>query len=84
MQGSTIKQVWIYLWEVGYEHQSEGEWLGAHPGKRLVGRAVTAHFLPRRTDLDAVMADTANSEDRPTGSNNPVENDYVAWRSTAM
>src|SRR5215813_705429 len=39
----------------GYHYQFEGNWLNLHPERVLVGRAVTAMFVPRRPDLnDAV------------------------------
>ncbi|WP_233557900.1 RraA family protein [Tessaracoccus antarcticus] len=70
LRTATIEQVWQVLWDAGYEHQFEGDWLVTHPGRRLVGRAVTAQFLPRRPDLDDVMVETANREGRPTRSDN--------------
>ncbi len=70
LRTASIEQIWAVLWEAGYEHQFEGDWKVTHPGKRLVGRAVTAQFLPRRPDLDTVMVETANSEGRPTRSEN--------------
>lgn len=85
LRTATTEQIWSVLWEAGYEHQFEGDWQVTHPGKRLVGRAVTAQFLPRRPDLDAVMVETANREGRPTRSDNQnwlvveslVENDVM-------
>ena len=40
---------------VGYEHQYEGGWLHTHPGETLVGRAVTAMYMPRRPGLRQLM-----------------------------
>lgn len=70
LRTATTEQVWSVLWDGGYERQFEGGWLQTHPGKRLVGRAVTAQFLPQRPDLDGVMVETANREGRPTRSEN--------------
>jgi 4-hydroxy-4-methyl-2-oxoglutarate aldolase len=70
LRTATIEAIWAVLWDQGFEHQFEGDWLMTHPGKRLVGRAVTAQFLPRRPDLDGVMVATANNEGRPTRSEN--------------
>lgn len=70
LRTATTEQIWSVLWEAGYEHQFEGDWQTTHPGKRLIGRAVTAQFLPRRPDLDTVMVETANREGRPTRSEN--------------
>ena len=70
LRTATTEQIWTVLWDAGYEHQFEGGWEVTHPGRRLVGRAVTAQFLPRRPDLDDVMVQTANDEGRPTRSDN--------------
>ncbi|RFA23223.1 RraA family protein [Subtercola boreus] len=70
LRTATTEAIWTVLWDEGYEHQFEGGWLITHPAKRLVGRAVTAQFLPRRPDLDTIMVTTANDEGRPTRSEN--------------
>lgn len=70
LRTATTEQIWTVLWDAGYEHQFEGKWEVTHPMRRLVGRAVTAQFVPRRPDLDEVMVETANREGRPTRSDN--------------
>lgn len=70
LRTATTEQIWKVLWDAGYENQFEGNWHVTHPGRRLVGRAVTAQFVPRRPDLDAIMVETANREGRPTQSEN--------------
>lgn len=70
LRTATTEQIWEVLWAAGYQNQFEGDWKVTHPGRRLVGRAVTAQFLPRRPDLDDVMVETANREGRPTRSEN--------------
>ena len=53
------------LAEHGYPHQFEGGWTNHDPGKKLVGRAFTARFMPDRPDvLDVAEADSkARGED---------------------
>lgn len=70
LRSATAEEIWAVLWDAGYERQFEGDWKMTHPGKRLVGRAVTAQFLPNRPDLDEVMVETANAEGRQTRSEN--------------
>jgi 4-hydroxy-4-methyl-2-oxoglutarate aldolase len=70
LREATTEHVWSVLWDNGYERQFDGAWLETHPGKTIVGRAVTAQFVPQRPDFDKVMVDTANNEGRPTRSNN--------------
>jgi 4-hydroxy-4-methyl-2-oxoglutarate aldolase len=52
---SSIEQAWKTLGLAGYDHQFEGNWFQTHPGRVLVGRAVTAVFMPFRPDLDDVV-----------------------------
>lgn len=70
LRASTTEEIWLVLSEAGYDRQFEGGWCVSHPGKTLIGRAVTAQFLPHRPDLDRVMVETANNEGRPTRSEN--------------
>jgi regulator of RNase E activity RraA len=52
--------------------QYTGGWQVLHPGKMLVGRAVTAAFLPARPDLDAVIMAKAKENGIAT-----LNNQYV-------
>ena len=46
----------------GFRNQFEGGWQLLHPGKKLVGRAVTVQFMPSRPDVgDVVEADAKKS-----------------------
>jgi 4-hydroxy-4-methyl-2-oxoglutarate aldolase len=38
-----------------YKNQFEGNWQILHPERKLIGRAVTAQFMPMRPDLNAVI-----------------------------
>lgn len=51
----TTEQAWKVLGQHGFGHQFEGGWFESHPGVVLVGRAVTAAFVPFRPDLDAIV-----------------------------
>lgn len=70
LRTATTEHIWSVLWDAGYERQFEGNWHVTKPDERLVGRAVTAQFLPQRPDLDKVVVDNANQEGRPTRSEN--------------
>ena len=52
---ATTEQAWSVLRDNGYERQFAGGWLQTNPGKVIVGRAVTAQFLPHRPDLDGAV-----------------------------
>lgn len=59
----SIEEVWAVLPGKGFPNQYEGKWQLLHPEKKLVGRAVTAQFMPARPDL----ADVINVEARAKG-----------------
>ncbi len=48
------EQVWAALPKPDFANQYEDGWHILHPGKKLVGRAVTAQFMPFRADLAQV------------------------------
>lgn len=52
-----------------FHSQFEGGWLSLHPSQVMVGRALTARFVPRRPDLDAVV-DAAGASVGPAGKQN--------------
>jgi 4-hydroxy-4-methyl-2-oxoglutarate aldolase len=53
----------------GYPFQFEGGWLNLHPERVLVGRAVTAMFMPRRPDLHDAIEQYGRGEGRSGGQN---------------
>lgn len=54
-QAVTTEEAWGVLWDNGYRYQFQGDWKMIHPGKILVGRAVTAVMVPKRPDLDTCL-----------------------------
>ena len=60
----TADEAWDVLQEAGYRNQFEGAWKVINPGQRLVGRVVTAVFMPRRPDVDAVIRANGKKENR--------------------
>lgn len=63
---TTAEEAWGTLRGAGYRLQFEGGWktVNVQPGKRLVGRVVTAQFMPFRPDMNAVINDHAKQEGR--------------------
>lgn len=51
----SITQAWGVLRGPGYNWQYEDGWVCTHPGQVLVGRALTAAYLPRRPVMRRVM-----------------------------
>ena len=66
-QRVTTEEAWGVLWEHGYKYQFQGDWKVIHPGKILVGRAVTAMMVPKRPDLDTCLLDYGHKEEGRKG-----------------
>jgi len=64
LRGATADQAWDVLGDAGYRNQFESGWKVIHPGERLVGRVVTAVFMPRRPDVDSVIQANGKKEGR--------------------
>jgi regulator of RNase E activity RraA len=64
LKNVTAEEAWAVLRQAGYHHQFEGGWKVINPGERLVGRVVTAVFMPLRPDLNAVINDYGKKEGR--------------------
>ncbi|MCD8740232.1 RraA family protein [Mucilaginibacter roseus] len=65
-----IEDVWGFLRGKGYQNQFEGDWMILHPDSVMVGRAVTAQYMPLRPDVDKAIKDKGKAEGRvgPTNS----------------
>lgn len=64
MKSVTTEQTWSVLHKHGYQRQFEGNWRETHPGHILVGRSVTAQFLPHRPDYHEAIQQTGLAEGR--------------------
>jgi 4-hydroxy-4-methyl-2-oxoglutarate aldolase len=60
----TADEAWDVLEDAQYRNQFEGGWKVINPGPRLVGRVVTAVFMPRRPDVDSVIQANGKKESR--------------------
>lgn len=68
----TTEEAWSVLRRHGYHFQFEGNWLNLHPERILVGRAVTARFIPHRPDLHEVVERQGQTAGRSGGHNSWV------------
>jgi 4-hydroxy-4-methyl-2-oxoglutarate aldolase len=64
LKAVTADEAWDVLQDAGYRNQFEGGWKVINPGQRLVGRVVTAVFMPRRPDVDSVIQANGKKENR--------------------
>ena len=55
MRNITLEEAWGPLWSKGYRNQFQGDFRIVHPGKKLVGRAVTTVMVPLRPDLHETL-----------------------------
>lgn len=68
----TADEAWDVLQGAGYRNQFEADWKVINPGDRMVGRVVTAVFMPRRPDVDSVVEANGKKEGRVGGQNSWV------------
>ena len=65
MRKMTLEELWKPIFVKGYESQFEGDLKVLHDdGRILIGRAVTATFVPTRPDLHEVMFGVGAEEGR--------------------
>ncbi|MCB0144368.1 MAG: hypothetical protein KDE50_31065 [Caldilineaceae bacterium] len=72
MKSVSTEEAWGVLRRNGYPRQFEGNWLEIHPGRVLVGRAVTAMMVPHRPDLHDLVEEKGKEEGRIGGQNSWV------------
>ncbi len=70
MRTVQMEEAWSVLWRNGYERQFQGGWVQLHPNQRLVGRAVTAVFVPHRPDLHDYLMEYGHEEEKRIGAMN--------------
>lgn len=65
MREMTLEELWKPIFLKGYVTQFEGDLKTLHDdGRKLIGRAVTASYVPTRPDLLDVMFDVGREEGR--------------------
>lgn len=62
MRKITLEEAWGPLWNNGYKFQFEGGFKIVHPGRVMVGRAVTAVMVPTRPDLHETLTAVGEEE----------------------
>ncbi len=69
MRGLSIEEIWAVLPGKGYTNQFDGNWRLLHPEKKLIGRAVTAQFMPTRPDVNDVITREGRAKGHNGGQN---------------
>ena len=66
----TLEEAWAVLRNENYNYQYEDGWITINPDSVLVGRAVTATFMPGRPDIHRVIDDRGHRQDNRIKSQN--------------
>ena len=69
MKTVTLEEAWAVIKQAAYGHQYEDNWFTIHPDKVLVGRALTAQWLPGRPDIHKVITEQGKADGRIGGQN---------------
>ena len=78
MREMTLEELWKPIFVLGYENQFEGDLKTLHnDGRKLIGRAVTATYVPTRPDLHDVMFGIGAEEGRKGNYNQWVVDSLV-------
>jgi regulator of RNase E activity RraA len=80
MKRVTLEEAWAVLRNENYKHQFEDGWLTINPDSVLVGRAVTATFMPGRPDIHRVIDDRGHDRDGRIKSQNSWPIDVLTKR----
>jgi len=64
MKRISIEEAWGVLRGAGYNNQFEGGWMMIHPDRAVVGRALTAAYVPLRPEIQKRMLDKGHAEGR--------------------
>ncbi len=65
----SIEDLWDYLQGKGYHAQFDTGFQMLHPDKPFAGRALTAQYMPARTDMTDAIAAEGRREGRVSGNN---------------
>ncbi|MFN5938415.1 MAG: RraA family protein [Sphingobacteriales bacterium] len=69
-----IEEAWQILNNEGYKNQFEGDWKMVHDNIPVVGRVVTARFIPSRPDLELQIKTRGKEQGRKGNTNAwPIE-----------
>ena len=74
MKNVSVEQAWAVLRGEGYHNQFEGGWEVLHPDHPIVGRALTAQYMPNRPDVSQPIIEKGRREGRVGSTNSwPID-----------
>ena len=70
----SLEEAWGVLRNEGYHNQYEGDWMVLHPEQVMVGRAVTAQYMPLRPAWNEMIKAQGEADGRIGGTNSwPID-----------
>jgi regulator of RNase E activity RraA len=69
MKNVTLEEAWATLRSANFNHQYEDGWMSIHPDQVLVGRALTAVWMPGRPDIQKVIEEDGVKDHRKGAMN---------------
>jgi 4-hydroxy-4-methyl-2-oxoglutarate aldolase len=70
----SIEEAWGVMRGAGFNNQFEGNFQIIHPDKPLVGRVLTAQYMPQRPDMEKPIKDKGKAEGRKGNTNSwPID-----------
>jgi regulator of RNase E activity RraA len=74
MKNVSLEEAWGVLRNEGYHNQFEGNWKMIHSAVPIVGRALTAQYMPSRPDIRKKIETDGHAEGRIGASNSwPID-----------
>ena len=70
LKSVTLEEAWAVLKNENFKHNYEDGWQTINPDSVLVGRALTATFMPGRPDIQQVIDDRGHTKDGRIKSQN--------------
>ena len=64
LKNVKLEEAWGILRNKGFQNQFEGDWSVLNPSSVMVGRVVTAQYMPLRPDVDKLIKDKGKAEGR--------------------
>ena len=69
MKKVSIEEAWATCRNHGFENQFEANWVVTEDNPILVGRALTAFYMPKRPDVDTVIMEKGKADGRIGAAN---------------
>lgn len=74
LRSISMEEAWGTLRGMGFNNQFEGDWIVLNPDQVMVGRAVTAQYMPLRPDWNDLIKAKGEKEGRIGGTNSwPID-----------